>query len=294
MEQLTSPLAAPEHAENAAPEKPPQVDEDRPRYFTRLISGIAVSIGLLLLKIKALIVLLLAKGKLLAVNPLEGMGVTQLVWAGGSMVVSLLAYAVKWKFAFAAGFLALIVIHEFGHAVAIRAKGLRAGAMVFIPFIGGAVTLKDQPRSAFDDAQIGIAGPIFGTLAALGARIVFYFTGSSLWLVLAYAGFLLNLFNLLPIAPLDGGRVAGAISKWTWIAGGVIVTFLMIKHNNPFLIFILLLGVYQLYRSVTHDETEKFYDVTPSQRRTIALMYFVLVSFLGYETALLHRILTRL
>jgi Zn-dependent protease len=293
MEQLTAPPASSDHIENAQPETP-QVDEERPRSLTKLISGIAVSIGLLLLKLKALLFLAVAKFKLLAVNPLEGMGVAQLVWAGGSMIVSLIAYAVKWRFAFAAGFLALIVIHEFGHAVAIRAKGLRAGAMVFIPFIGGAVTLKDQPRSAFDDAQIGIAGPIAGTLAALLARVIFHFTGSSLYLVLAYAGFLLNLFNLLPIAPLDGGRIAGAISKWTWIAGGVIVTFLMIKHNNPFLIFILLLGIYQLYRSVTHDETGKFYDVTPSERRIIALMYFALVSFLGYETALLHRILTRL
>src|SRR5512141_1023444 len=100
MEQLTSPSAAPEHIENAVPEKPPQLDEDRPRYFTRLVSGIAVSVGLLLLKLKALVVLAIAKGQLLAVDPLEGMGVTQLGWAGGSMVVSLLAYAVKWRFAF--------------------------------------------------------------------------------------------------------------------------------------------------------------------------------------------------
>src|SRR5205823_13447966 len=110
------------------------------------------------------------------------------------------------------GFVGIILIHEIGHAVAIRAKGLHAGLMVFIPFIGGAVTLKDQPRSAFDDAQIGLAGPVAGTLASLIVLQIFKWTNVPLYLAIAAAGFAVNLLNLLPIGMLDGGRISAAVS----------------------------------------------------------------------------------
>ena len=163
--------------------------------------------------------------------------------------------------------------------------------MVFIPFIGGAVTLKDQPRSAYDDAQIGLAGPIAGTLASFACLLIFYGTDRLLYLALAYAGFLLNLLNLLPIAPLDGGRVSAAITKWMWVGGGLIVVYFMIAWKNPLLIVILLLGLFQLYRSVTGEQGEKFYDVTAGQRGSIATIYFLLVCLLGYQSVVTHRAL---
>src|SRR5438045_7931646 len=123
----------------------------------------------------------------------------QYLVAGGTLLLSIGAYAYKFPLSLGIGFVVVTLIHEIGHAVVIRAKGLRAGVLVFIPFIGGAVTLKDQPRSAYDDAQIGLAGPFAGTMAALVVLQMYKWTGSPFYLALTLAGFVLNLINLLPI-----------------------------------------------------------------------------------------------
>src|SRR5205807_9493407 len=112
------------------------------------------------------------------------------------------AMALKAPLRLVLGFVAIIVVHEIGHAVAIRAKGLHAGVMVFIPFIGGAVTLKDQPRSAYDDAQIGLAGPIAGTFVSLVVLIVYKWTNAPMYLAIAADGFDVNQLNLLSIGVL--------------------------------------------------------------------------------------------
>ena len=127
--------------ESAAP-------QPKKRTLARALSGLAIFIGLALLKLKALAILLIEKFRLLLVNPFEGFGAVQYGVAAGSIAVTIAAYATKFRFGLVVGFVVITLIHEIGHAVAIRAKGLRAGYLVFIPFIGGAVTLKDQPRSA--------------------------------------------------------------------------------------------------------------------------------------------------
>lgn len=259
----------------------------KPR-FLKVALGVVLATGLLLLKLKGLVFLALTKFKLLLVNPLEGFGVAQFAWTGGSMAVTIGAYAFKFGLAFAVGFVLLTVVHELGHAVMIRAKGLRASAMVFIPFVGGAVTLKDQPRSAFDDAQIGLAGPVAGTLASMLCLVIYRQSADSLYLVLAFAGFILNLFNLMPIGPLDGGRIAAAISKWMWVLGGGILVYLLVEWKNPLMIPVLLLGVYQIYKTITGDYDRLFYSVTIGQRSTIAVFYFGLIFLLGYETLMVH------
>jgi len=137
--------------------------------FRRIASGALLAIGVVLLKLKAVLLLLIEQGRLLFVNPFEGFGAWQFAVAGGSMLVTVAAYATQYRLGLVVGFVVITVVHEVGHAVVIRAKGLRAGWMVFIPFIGGAVTIKDQPRTAYDDAQIGLAGPIAGTFASLVA-----------------------------------------------------------------------------------------------------------------------------
>src|SRR5262249_17475730 len=143
--------------------------QPRRNRFTRFLSGTLLAITIVLLKLKALVFVAFDYLRAYAVNPFEGFGLGQFAIAGGSMALSIAAYAVflrAYPFALILGFVLIIAIHEIGHAIVIRAKGLRAGVMVFIPFVGGAVTLKDQPRSAYDDAQIGLAGPIFGTAAS--------------------------------------------------------------------------------------------------------------------------------
>lgn len=254
--------------------------------LSRFFSGFLLLLGVFALKLKALLILFLERGRLLFVNPFEGFGAAQFAIAGGSMAVTVAAYAWKYpnRLGLILGFVVVTLIHEIGHAVVIRVKGLRAGYMVFIPFIGGAVTLKDQPRSAYDDAQIGLAGPIFGTLASLAFLQTFKWSKEPLYLLIALAGFVLNLINLLPIGMLDGGRISAAVTKWMWVFGGGLLTYKVFRQPNPLLILILILAAFQVYASLNREKEDKFYEVTPTQRAAIGLAYFALVVFLGHQT----------
>lgn len=284
--------------ESGVPRDPAAHSEDTsapsPRRKWRWITGGVVILGFALLKLKSVLFLFAAKFKPLVANPFEGFGVSQLLMAGGSMLVSLAAYAWKMGFAFAAGFIILLVVHEIGHALMIRAKGLRAGAMVFIPFVGGAVTLRRQPRSAYVDAQIGLAGPVAGALASWICLKIFDFTADPLYLAIALAGFVLNLFNLTPIAPLDGGRIAAAITKWMWVLGAGIVLWLIVVFENPFLLILLILSIFQIWRAIGEERRRRFYDVSLSQRAGVAAVYFLLVVFLSYQSLMGYAMLEAL
>jgi len=154
-------------------------------FLARILAALVIAAGM----VKAIAFVAVDYMRGLAVNPFEGFGLTQFAVAGASMALSIAAYATKAPLPLVIGFVLIVVVHEIGHAVVIRAKGLRAGVMVFIPFIGGAVTLKDQPRSAYDDAQIGLAGPIAGTAASLIVLQIYKWTDSPLYLAIAAAGF---------------------------------------------------------------------------------------------------------
>ncbi|HEY8133622.1 MAG TPA: site-2 protease family protein [Thermoanaerobaculia bacterium] len=249
--------------------------------FARLLAGLVIAIGM----VKAILFVAVDYMRGLAVNPFEGFGLTQFAVAGASMALSIAAYAIKAPLPLVIGFALIILVHEIGHAVVIRAKGLRAGVMVFIPFIGGAVTLKDQPRSAYDDAQIGLAGPIAGTVASLIVLQMYKWTDAPLYLAIAAAGFAVNLLNLLPIGMLDGGRISAAVTKWMWVLGGGALVYKVAKQPNPLMLVILLLVAFQVYASIVREKDDRsFYEVTLPQRAAIAVTYFFLVVFLGHQT----------
>lgn len=257
-------------------------------FFARIFAALILLAGM----IKAIAFLAFDYARGLAVNPFEGFGATQFAVAGVSMALSIAAYAIKAPLALVCGFAIIILIHEIGHAVVIRAKGLRAGVMVFIPFVGGAVTIKDQPRSAYDDAQIGLAGPIAGTLASVGALFIYKLTNAPLYLAIAGAGFAVNLLNLLPIGMLDGGRISAAVTKWMWVFGGAALVYKVIKQPNPLMLLVLLLVAFQVYASIQREKDDKaFYSIKFSQRAAIAVTYFFLIVFLGHQTWMtLHRL----
>src|SRR5207245_8888901 len=127
--------------------------------------------------------------------------------------------------------------------------------MVFLPFIGGAVTLKDQPRSAYDDAQIGLAGPIAGTFASLVVLQVYKWTNAPMYLAIAAAGFAVNLLNLLPIGMLDGGRISAAVTKWMCVIGGGVLIYKVLKQPNPLMLLVLSLVAFQVYASIQRDNS---------------------------------------
>jgi len=250
-------------------------------FFARILALLVLAVGM----VKAILFVAVDYMRGLAVNPFEGFGLTQFAVAGASMALSIAAYATKAPLPLVVGFVLIVLIHEIGHAVVIRAKGLRAGMMVFIPFIGGAVTLKDQPRSAYDDAQIGLAGPIAGTFASLVVLQIYKWTNAPLYLAIAAAGFAVNLLNLLPIGMLDGGRISAAVTKWMWVFGGGALIYKVVKQPNPLMLLVLFLVAFQVYASIAREKGDKsFYDVTITQRASIAVAYFFLVVFLGHQT----------
>ena len=262
----------------------PQVRKRRTR---RIFTGVLVTIGLLALKLKGLLILAFEKIRLLFVNPFEGFGALQYAIAGGSMLLTIVAYAAKYpnRLGLVIGFVVITLIHEVGHAIVMRIKGLRAGFLVFIPFIGGAVTLKDQPRSVYDDAQIGLAGPIAGTIASLVSLQIYKWTDDPLYLWIASVGFVLNLINLIPIGMLDGGRISAAVTKWMWVFGVAGVVYKTVRQPNVLMIVILLLAIFQIYAAMIREkENDGFYDITPPQRVAVAIAYFSLVIFLGHQT----------
>jgi Zn-dependent protease len=257
----------------------------RRRSLPKILSGLILLLGVVALKAKGLLILLFEKVRLFFVNPFEGFGAMQYAVAGGSILVTIAAYTTQFPLGVVTGFVVITLIHEIGHAVAIRMKGLRAGFMVFIPFIGGAVTMKGQPRTVFDDAIIGLAGPFLGTLASLATLQIYKWTLDPQYLVVAFVGFGLNLINLLPIGMLDGGRISAAITKWMWVLGGGAVIYKVIDQPNPLIILIAILAAFQVYASIVRERTDKrFYEVTPAQRAGIAVLYFALVLFLGHQT----------
>jgi Zn-dependent protease len=194
-----------------------------------------------------------------------------------SMLLTVWVYASFWGLPFAAGFVLLIFVHEMGHAIAMRRQGIPGGAPVFIPFVGAVIAMKRMPRNAWVEAVVGIGGPLLGTAAAAVCLMVAFATGSLFWFALASTGFLVNLFNMIPISPLDGGRIIGVVSRWLWGVGFAIGAAVWWVTQSPLLLIILLLGAIQLYRLVKNPKPE-YYDVAASRRAIMGASYFGLLS----------------
>jgi Zn-dependent protease len=143
----------------------------------------------------------------------------KLFTVAGSMLVSIGAYALLWGWQFAVGFVLLLFVHELGHVIEAKRQGLPASAPMFIPFLGALITLKQMPENAWNEAKVAIAGPILGGLGAAAVWGVGEAADSELLVALGFTGFFLNLFNLAPISPLDGGRIVAAIHPALWIVG---------------------------------------------------------------------------
>lgn len=209
---------------------------------------------------------------------------------GGSMVLMIGVYAMMLGFWYAFGFVLLIFVHECGHLLAAKRLGLKVGAPVFIPFMGAIIALKEAPPNAWVEAQVGIGGPMLGTLGAGICYLVYLATNNPLFGALAYTGFFLNLFNLMPVGFLDGGRIVTALSPWLWVAGFAILACLTFLHPNFILILILIFSVprlFSLFRAKT-DEQRRYFEVTPEQRWQMGLMYFGLIALLVLGMQMSH------
>jgi Zn-dependent protease len=213
-----------------------------------------------------------------------------LLQTGGTMIISVWFYAMKWGWMFAVGFVLLLLVHECGHLLLARIFGLKVGAPVFIPFMGALIALKEAPKDAWMEAWVGIGGPLLGTAGAALCEGIFALTGNPLFRALAYTGFFLNLFNLAPSGFLDGGRIVTALSPWLWLVGAAVIGGLMIVRPNFLLGLILLFSLprlWFLFRKKSPEE-KRYFEVTPGRRLVMAGMYFGLIAFLLFGMALTH------
>ena len=269
-----------------APDPVPAPPDERPR--TRRLGGALLVAGALIVKfgakLKALL-LLLPKLKVLTTS--------------ASMLVSIAAYSLIWGWTFAVGFVLLLLVHEMGHVIQLRREGVEASAPLFIPFLGAVVGAKSLGGNALAEARVGLAGPVLGSLGAAALVPVALATGDDFWKALAFTGFFLNLFNLLPVVPLDGGRAFAAMAPWMWFVGLFAVIVLVFLAPNPILLLIALFAGLETYRRWKERKradpaSRAYYDVRPAHRLAVGAVYVGLVVLLviGMDLTFVERSLS--
>ncbi|HEY7708275.1 MAG TPA: site-2 protease family protein [Gaiellaceae bacterium] len=277
MSQLT-----PEQEAELRPYEPydsgPVRHEPRFRILRKLATPF-IALGLLLWK---------AKFVLVAIFKLK------IFTTSASMLVSVAAYALFWGWKFAVGFVLLLLVHELGHYLEARRQGLDVSAPMFIPFLGAAILLRENPLNAWREALVAFAGPIVGSLGAAVVWVVGEQQNSEFLLALAFTGFLVNLFNLIPVVPLDGGRIAAAIHPAVWVVGFIGLLALLFWAPNPLLLIIVAIVGFELYRRWQERgsaEAKAYYEIKPWQRVAAAVGYFALAGLLvlGMDASFVER-----
>lgn len=208
----------------------------------------------------------------------------KLFTTSASMLVSIVAYQLIFGWAFSVGFVVLLLIHEMGHVIQLRREGVQASAPMFIPFLGAVIAAKSMGRDAAAEARVGLAGPILGSIGTLIPLVLWQLTGDDLWRALAYIGFFLNLFNLLPVLPLDGGRAMAALSPWVWGVGFAGLLALTFFFPNPILLLVIVFGGLESWRRWKNRNTPEaraYHDIPVRTRVAVAFVYLTLAALLA-------------
>jgi Zn-dependent protease len=206
----------------------------------------------------------------------------KLLATAGTAFVSIAGYSLLWGWRFAAGLVALLFVHEMGHVFALRREGIKASAPMFIPFMGAAIFSKSLGENALAEARVGLAGPLLGTLGAAVVAVAGALVHSDLLLALAYFGFFLNLFNLIPVVPFDGGRAMAAVAPMMWFAGIAGLIALAVWFGNPFLLLFIVLALVDMprrWRQLRSRSLESaaYYRVPRRSRIAIGALYLALI-----------------
>ena len=210
-----------------------------------------------------------------------------------TLVISFGAYALFLGPWFAAGLVIMILVHEMGHVVEIRRQGMQASAPLFIPFFGAAIFQRSHPTDALKQAQIGIAGPLAGTVGATAAFVLYGTTHSPVVLSWAYLGFIINLFNLIPVGMLDGGWILAVVSKWFQIFGLVVLAVAVFMIGlNPIILIIVLMGLPAVFERFRNDHLPYYQSVPLPARYAMGAAWLLLVVYLGFATLETHELLS--
>jgi Zn-dependent protease len=217
----------------------------------------------------------------------------KLLTTSGTALVSVAAYSLFWGWKFALGFVVLLFVHEMGHVIALRREGIKASAPMFIPFLGAMISAKSLGDNALAEARVALAGPILGSIGAAIVAVGGAVTGSDFLLALASVGFFLNLFNLLPVVPLDGGRAMAAMAPALWFVGFGVLVALLIVVPNPFLLIIVFFAGLESWRRWQHRksrtlEAAAYYRVSPRNRLLVGVVYIGLIVALAFAWDATH------
>jgi Zn-dependent protease len=211
-----------------------------PHHGMRGALGGAGALAFLLWKFKALALLVLGKAKLLL------FGLTKMSTLL-SMFASLGVYWAAWGWKFAAGLVASIYVHEIGHVAALRRYGIPASAPMFVPGLGAFIRSKQYPATPREDARVGLAGPLWGLYAVAACYAIHLATGWHSFAAIARVGAWINLFNLLPIATLDGGRGFNSLGRTErWLAAALLAGLWVATHEG----LLVLLGLAAAGRAI--------------------------------------------
>lgn len=206
-----------------------------------------------------------------------------------SMFIMIWIYAATFGWAFGIGFVGLLFVHEMGHYIMARRLDIDVSAPLFIPFVGALISMKQLPKDAATEAKLALGGPVLGSIGALVCVLFYYVDGQDIFLALAYTGFMLNLFNLIPMYPIDGGRIVSAISPKIWLVGIPVMIIVAYKFFNPILFVFIIFGIMHAI-SQRKNPNKQYYDTEPSARLTFAALYFGLIALLGYGMYYIHNI----
>jgi Zn-dependent protease len=224
-----------------------------------------------------------------------GLKFGKILSSGGTMLLSLLVYAGIWGWRYAAGFIALLFIHELGHYLAARQRGLDVGLPTFIPFVGAWIEMNEQLIDDETEAYVAAGGPFLGTIASVATYLWSQQIQSSLLLAIAYSGLFLNLFNLLPVSPLDGGRITAVLSPRVWLFGAPLMVAAFIYNPSPVLILVAVVAMPQLIRAWKFDpsdpENSRYYNTTLTTKLEYGAFYLGLAAFLALMTYDVHEML---
>ena len=249
--------------------------------------GLLKRIGSALAAVGLVIAKLGAKAKLLLV----ALPKLKLLSTSASMLVSIVAYQLIFGWLFSIGFVLLLLLHELGHVFQLRREGIKASAPMFIPFMGAVISAKSMGDDAAAEARVGLAGPILGSIATLVPLGIWLATGSDFWRALAFIGFFLNLFNLVPVLPLDGGRAMAALSPWVWLVGFAGLVAMAFVFPSPILLIILLLGgleTWRRWKTRNTPEGRAYHRIPTRTRVLVAATYLALIAALALGTSLTH------
>jgi Zn-dependent protease len=226
---------------------------------------------------------------------LSGAKLGKIALTGGTMLISLVVYAFVFGWKYATGFVLLLLVHEMGHYIAARHRGLDVGAPTFIPFVGAWIALKQLPHDAETEAYVGLGGPLLGSVGALLCYFLARESGSPWLLAVAYAGFFLNLFNLIPISPFDGGRITAVLTPRIWLLGVPVLIGLFVWRPSPMLLLMALIAAPQVWQAIKFRrdsaEGQTYYNVPTAVKWQYALLYIGLAGFLAVMTHDVHELL---